>query len=48
MISETPMTMLMMTRPHFLAVLEDDPQISVALMESLARMIRRVDRSLAR
>jgi CRP/FNR family transcriptional regulator, cyclic AMP receptor protein len=47
-VSETPMTMLMMTRPNFLTVLEDDPQISIALMESLARMIRRVDRSLAR
>jgi CRP-like cAMP-binding protein len=47
-ISETPMTMLMMTRSNFLDVLNDDPQISIALMESLARMIRRVDRSLAR
>ncbi len=47
-ISETPMTMLMMERRNFLAVLNDDPQISIALMESLARMIRRVDRSLAR
>ena len=47
-VSETPMTMLMITRAHFLDVLIEDPQIAVTLMESLARMIRRVDRSLAR
>ena len=47
-ISETPMTMVMITRTNFLSVLVEDPQISISLMESLARMIRRVDRSLAR
>ena len=47
-ISETPMTMLMIERSSFLKVLIDDPQIAITLMESLARMIRRVDRSLAR
>jgi cAMP-binding proteins - catabolite gene activator and regulatory subunit of cAMP-dependent protein kinases len=47
-VSETPMTMLMITRANFLNVLIEDPQIAITLMESLARMIRRVDRSLAR
>ena len=47
-ISETPMTMLMIERSNFLKVLIEDPQIAITLMESLARMIRRVDRSLAR
>jgi CRP/FNR family transcriptional regulator, cyclic AMP receptor protein len=46
--SETPMTMLMLHRKDFQKVLEDDPEVAVALMEGLARMIRRVDRSLAR
>jgi CRP/FNR family transcriptional regulator, cyclic AMP receptor protein len=46
--SETPMTMLMLHRKGFQKVLEDDPEVSIALMEGLARMIRRVDRSLAR
>lgn len=46
--TETPMTMLMISRKDFLASLEKDPVMAIALMESLARMIRRVDRSLAR
>jgi CRP/FNR family cyclic AMP-dependent transcriptional regulator len=46
--TETPMTMLMISRANFLKTLERDPAMSVVLMESLARMIRRVDRSLAR
>lgn len=47
-LTETPMTMLMITRKGFQKALEDDPQLTISLMESLARMIRRVDRSLAR
>jgi CRP/FNR family transcriptional regulator, cyclic AMP receptor protein len=46
--TETPMTLLMIDRKPFLKLLEDDPDLSVSLLESLARMIRRVDRSLAR
>ena len=46
--TETPMTMLMISRADFLTSLEKDPAMAIALMESLARMIRRVDRSLAR
>lgn len=47
-VSETPMTMLMITRKAFTRALEDAPDLAISLMESLARMIRRVDRSLAR
>ncbi len=46
--SETPMTVLTMTRSGFQKALKEDPELTIALMESLARMIRRVDRSLAR
>jgi CRP/FNR family cyclic AMP-dependent transcriptional regulator len=47
-VSETPMTMLLITRNGFQKALKEDPELTIALMESLARMIRRVDRSLAR
>lgn len=47
-VTETPMTLLMIGRKGFLKSLEDDPEVSISLLESLARMIRRVDRSLAR
>lgn len=46
--TETPMTMLMISRDDFLKTLERDPAMAIALMESLARMLRRVDRSLGR
>jgi CRP-like cAMP-binding protein len=38
----------MIDRKPFLKMLADDPDVSVSLLEGLARMIRRVDRSLAR
>jgi len=47
-VTETPVTMLMLTRGQFRKTVSDDPDLAVSLMESLARMIRRVDRSLAR
>jgi CRP/FNR family cyclic AMP-dependent transcriptional regulator len=46
-IAETPMTLLRIQHESFLKALVDDPPLSMALMTSLARMIRRVDRSLA-
>jgi CRP-like cAMP-binding protein len=46
--SETPMTMLVISRRNFLKTLERDPELSMTLLESLARMLRRVDRSLRR
>ncbi|MDP9298327.1 MAG: cyclic nucleotide-binding domain-containing protein [Actinomycetota bacterium] len=45
--SETPMTLLSISRKSFLRAIEKDPQISFAMMGTMARMIRRVDRSLA-
>jgi CRP-like cAMP-binding protein len=47
-LTETPMTLLMIDRKPFLKMLADDPDVTVSLLEGLARMIRRVDRSLAR
>jgi CRP/FNR family cyclic AMP-dependent transcriptional regulator len=47
-VTETPVSMLMLTRGQFRKTVADDPDLAVSLMESLARMIRRVDRSLAR
>lgn len=47
-VTETPMTMLMLSRNNFMKALEKDPEMSMALLESLARMLRRVDRSLGR
>lgn len=46
--ASTPMTLLMITRKNFTKELRQDPEVAVSLLESLARMIRRVDRSLAR
>lgn len=46
--TETPMSLVMIGRGSFLKTLERDPEISISLLEGLARMIRRVDRSLAR
>ena len=46
--AETPMTLLMIQRKNFLKELEQDPDVAVSLLEGLARMIRRVDQSLAR
>jgi CRP/FNR family cyclic AMP-dependent transcriptional regulator len=46
--TETPMSLVMIGRSTFLKTLERDPAISISLLEGLARMIRRVDRSLAR
>jgi CRP/FNR family cyclic AMP-dependent transcriptional regulator len=47
-VAETPMNLLMIARAGFNKILRADPQLALALLESLARMIRRVDRSLAR
>jgi CRP/FNR family cyclic AMP-dependent transcriptional regulator len=47
-VTETPMTLLILNRPAFLRAVEKDPALVMALLENLARMIRRVDRSLDR
>jgi CRP/FNR family cyclic AMP-dependent transcriptional regulator len=46
--TETPMNLFIITRKDFLRSIERDPEVAIALLEGLARMIRRVDRSLAR
>jgi CRP-like cAMP-binding protein len=46
--TETPMTLLIIERKAFLAALDADPDLAVALLESMARTIRRLDRSLDR
>jgi len=47
-VTETPVTMMMLERAQFRKAVKEDPALALALLESLARMIRRVDRSLAR
>ncbi len=46
--SETPMTVMTIRRSAFVKAVEGDPDVAIALLESMARMIRRVDRSLSR
>lgn len=46
-ISETEMTLVMITQKHLLAMLAKDPSIAICLLEGLARAVRRLDRSLA-
>ncbi len=46
--SETPMRLFELTRRSFLRALRDDTDLAIAMLESLARTVRRVDRSLAR
>ncbi len=46
-VSETPMKVLLIERTRFLKLLREEGAIAVALLEGLARAIRRTDRSLA-
>jgi CRP-like cAMP-binding protein len=47
-VTETPVTLLRLSRASFLKVVKDDADLARALLASLARMVRRVDRSLGR
>jgi CRP-like cAMP-binding protein len=47
-VSETPMKVLLIDRKRFLKLLRSEGAIAVALLEGLARAIRRTDRSLVR
>jgi CRP/FNR family transcriptional regulator, cyclic AMP receptor protein len=47
-VTETPVTLLKLTRPAFLRLVKGDPDLARSLLASLARMVRRVDRSLGR
>ena len=46
-IAETDMTLLEITQKVFFAMLSKDPEITVDLLEGVARAVRRMDRSLA-
>ena len=41
------MTLVIITQKDFLAMLAKDPEITVCLLEGMARTVRRLDRSLA-
>ena len=45
-VSETPLTVLMIERKDFQKLLRKDPPLAMQLLKSMARAIRRVDRSL--
>lgn len=47
-VAETPMSLLMVPRPAFLRLVKNDADLARALLASLARMVRRVDRSLGK
>ncbi len=46
-VAETPMTLLEITQKQFFSMLTKDPETTVALLEGIARAVRRMDRSLA-
>ncbi len=46
-LAETEMTLVIITQKDFLAMLGKDPEITVGLLEGMARTVRRLDRSLA-
>lgn len=45
--AETEMTLVIITQTGFLALLAKDPEITICLLEGMARTVRRLDRSLA-
>jgi CRP/FNR family cyclic AMP-dependent transcriptional regulator len=47
-VAETPLSLLRLPRGSFLRLIKEDADLARALLASLARMVRRVDRSLAR
>ena len=47
-VAETPLSLLRLPRASFVKMVRDDADLARALLASLARMVRRVDRSLAR
>ena len=46
-VAETPMTLLEIMQKQFFSMLTKDPETTVALLEGIARAVRRMDRSLA-
>ena len=47
-VAETPLSLLVLPRTSFLKLVKGDADLARALLASLARMVRRVDRSLGR
>jgi CRP/FNR family transcriptional regulator, cyclic AMP receptor protein len=47
-VAETPLSLLQLPRTSFLKMVREDADLARALLASLARMVRRVDRSLGR
>lgn len=47
-VAETPLSVLRLNRAPFLKMVREDADMARALLASLARMVRRVDRSLGR
>ena len=45
-VSETPMVMLEVKQRAFLRFLREDPTVAMKLMETLARRVRAIERSL--
>jgi CRP-like cAMP-binding protein len=45
--AETEMTLVIIMQKDFLALLAKDPEITLVLLEGMARTVRRLDRSLA-
>ena len=45
--AETEMTLVIITQKDFLGLLAKDPEITLVLLEGMARTVRRLDRSLA-
>jgi cAMP-dependent protein kinase regulator len=46
-IAETEMTLVIITQKDFSAMLSKDPEITICMLEGMARTVRRLDRSLA-
>lgn len=46
-LAETEMTLVIIMQKGFLALLAKDPEITICLLEGMARTVRRLDRSLA-
>lgn len=47
-VAETPLSLLRLPRASFLKLIRDDADLARALLSSLARTVRRIDRSLGR
>jgi CRP/FNR family transcriptional regulator/CRP/FNR family cyclic AMP-dependent transcriptional regulator len=44
--SETPMTLMILERQRFMKLLKEEPEMTMHLLQGLARQVRRTSRSL--